>query len=327
MSVSEHKILQQLLTHTVDWPTDEVDTSSSRSSSPFTPLSLNSADSASSQETDYAGLIKYVPSSTMWSGDIEQLLLDFYIKGLCPGRTVATQSNGYMSLVQVANTCLSTRCALLSLSASYISEYLPSQKDIYHHAELYYSTQALQALATQIINGDNFHGALATSMLLMHHGMISNSSDLPLCWSCHANVFDIIPSGQIDSHSDPALFIRGQLVLARTAQPSQILQAAQFYSIETQTWYEGTPPTNTQEICNILGLSPQLLFIISTITSLAFDVSNIDMLMYAQLQEAQLQTLKQWTDEPQGPEHEILIATAETFRLAALIYLRCRLYG
>lgn len=288
---------------------------------------MHSADSISSQETGYTSLIKYVPSTTTWSGDIEQLLLDFYINGLCPGRTVATQSNGYLSLLQVANTCLSTRCAILSLSAAYISEYLPSQKDIYHQAELYYSTQALQALATQITNGYNFDGALATSMLLMHCGMISNSSDSPLSWSCHANIFDIIPSGCINYHSDPALFIRGQLVLARTAQPSQTLQATTFHSIETQTWYEETPPTDAQKICSILGLSPQLLSIISTITTLAFGISNTSMLTYAQLQEAQLQNLKQWTDEPKGHEQEILLATAEAFRLAALIYLRCRLFG
>jgi hypothetical protein len=49
--------------------------------------------------------------------------------------------------------------------------------------------------------------------------------------------------------------------------------------------------------------------------------------MYAQLQEAQLQNLQQWTSEPQGPASDVLLATAEAFRLAALIYLRCRLYG
>jgi hypothetical protein len=305
----------------------EMDAQRSRSSSPFTPESLHSSDSTSSQETGYVSLVKYVPSVTAWAGDMEQLLMDFYINGICPGRTVATQSNGYISLLQVANTCMSTRYALLSLSASYISEYLPSQKDVYHHAELYYSTQALQALATQITNGDNYDGALATSMLLMHQGAISTSSDSSLCWSCHANVFDIIPSDLINHHSDPALFIRGQLVLARTAQTSQTLQTTHFHSLEMKNWYDGTPPTDAQKVCGILGLSPQLLFIISSITSLSFNTSNTNILMYAQLQEAQLQNLKQWTTEPQGPEREVLLATAEAFRLAALIYLRCRLYG
>lgn len=305
----------------------EMDAQRSRSSSPFASESHHSSDSTSSQETGYVSLIKYVPSATAWGGDMEQLLIDFYVNGICPGRTVATQSNGYLSLLQVANTCLSTRYALLSLSASYISEYLPSQKDVYHHAELYYSTQALQALAAQITNGDNYDGALTTSMLLMHQDAINNSSDSPLCWSCHANVFDIIPSDVINHHSDPALFIRAQLVLARTAQTSQTLETTRFHSLETKSWYEGTPPTDAQKICNTLGLSPQLLFIISSITSLAFNGSNANTLMYAQLQDAQLQNLKQWTTEPQGPEQEVLHATAEAFRLAALIYLRCRLYG
>ncbi|KAF9695287.1 hypothetical protein EKO04_006909 [Ascochyta lentis] len=311
----------------VDSPMGEMEMSRSRSSSPFASASVHSSDSTSSQETGYVSLIKYVPSATAWSGDIERLLIDFYINGLCPGRTVAIQSNGYSSLLQVADTCLSTRYALLSLSASYISEYLPSQKDLYHQAELYYSSQALQALATQITNGDNYDGALATSMLLMHQGAINNASDSALCWSCHANVFDIIPSELINHHSDPALFIRGQLVLARTAQTSQTLQTTRFHSLETKNWYEGTPPTDAQKICGILGLSPQLLFMISSITSLAFDVNNTNLLMYAQLQEAQLQNMKQWTTESPGAEQEVLLATAEAFRLATLIYLRCRLYG
>lgn len=317
---------QLVLTRLVDSPVGEMDMSRSRSSSPFTPPSVHSMDSTSSQETGFVSLVKYVPATAAWSGDIEQLLTDFYINGICPGRTVATQPNGYVTLLQVANTCLSTRYALLSLSASYISEYLPSQKDIYHQAELYYSTQALQALTTQITHGDNYDGALATSMLLMHHGAINSSPDSPLCWSCHANVFDTIPDDLINHHSDPALFIRGQLTLARTAQTSQALQSTQLHSIETKNWYEGTPPDDAQKICGILGFSPQLLSIISTITSLATR-DGTNNLMYAQLQEAQLQNLKQYTTEPQGPAREILLATAESFRLAALIYLRCRLYG
>lgn len=232
-----------------------------------------------------------------------------------------------MALLQVANTCLSTRYAILSLSASYLSEYIPSQRDFYQHAELYYSSQALQALATQITNGDDYKGALATSMLLMHHGAVNSPPDSPLCWSCHANVFDMIPDNMIDHHSDPALFIRAQLILARTAQTSQTLQSTRLHSVETKSWHDETASSDTQKICSIIGLSPQLLSIISSITSLLFDSSDSNTLAYAQFQEAQLQGLKQWTAEPRGAEHDILLATGEAFRLAALIYLRCRIYG
>ncbi|KAF1933617.1 uncharacterized protein M421DRAFT_395722 [Didymella exigua CBS 183.55] len=321
----------------VDSPTAERDVSRSRSrsGSPFTPGSTHSFDSGSSQETGFTSLVKYVPSPSAWAGDMEQLLIDFYLNGICPGRTVATQSNGYMSLLQVATTCPSTRFALLSLSASYISEYLPSQKDLYQHAELYYSTQALQALATQIANGDDYNGALATSMLLMHHGAVNSSPDAPLCWSCHANVFDIIPDSMIDHQSEPALFIRAQLTLARTAQTSETLKATRFHSLETRSWYEGTRPSEGRKICSILGASPQVLFILSSITALVLD-GRLDgrldggdstTLAYAQFQESQLQALRQWSAEPRGPEHDILVATAEAFRLAALVYLRCRIYG
>ncbi|KAJ4366979.1 hypothetical protein N0V83_007509 [Neocucurbitaria cava] len=310
----------------VDSPMADMDALRASSSSPFTPHSVRSFESSASQESGFVSLIKYVPSSTMWSGDMEQTLTDFYINGICPGRTVATTSNTYVSLLQTANTCLSTRYALLSLAASYICEYLPGQKEAYLQAELYYSTQALNALATQISIGEDYDGALATSMLLMHHGAI-NQEDSPLCWSCHANIFDSIPSQFIDHHSDPALFIHSQLILARTAQTSHKLRDTQFHSLETKNWYDGTPKADAQKICGTLGLSPQLLSLISSTTSLAMDPSRPNKLMYAKLQETQLQNLKQWTTELHGPEQDVLLATAEAFRLAALIYLRCRLHG
>lgn len=262
----------------------------------------------------------------MWGGDIDQILTDFYINGICPGRTVATQSNAYVSLLQTAKTCLSTRYALLSLAASYICEYLPGRKEAYHQAELYYSTQALKTLALQISNGINFDGALATSMLLMHHGAI-NQEGSSVCWSCHANVFDILPSDLINHNSDPALFIRSQLVLARTAQTSYDLQLSQSHTFESMDWYEDAAPSEAQKICSTLGLSPQLISLISSVNFLATKPRTSDTLMHAQQQETQLQNLKQWTSELQGPGQEVIIATAECFRLATLLYLRCRLYG
>jgi hypothetical protein len=179
----------------------------------------------------------------------------------------------------------------------------------------------------QISTGDNYDAALATSMLLMHHDAVNSADENSLCWSVHANVFDAIPTEFFNHHSDAALFIRTQLVLARTAQTSFQLQNTQMHSLETKSWYEGTPPSEAQKICGILGLSPQLLFLISSVTSLASDTSNPNKHMYAQLQETQLQNLRQWTSEQQGDAQEVLLATAEAFRLAALIYLRCRLYG
>jgi hypothetical protein len=315
------------LTQTVESPKVEMESVRGRSSSPFGAQSVHSSDSTSSQETGYVSLVKYVPSIAAYGGDMERLLTDFYVNGICPGRTVATQSNGYLSLLQVAKTCLSTRYALLSLSASYITEYCPSQRQIFQQAELYYSTQALQALATQMSNGENYDAAVATSMLLMHQGAVNGAEDSPLDWSCHANVFSIIPAELVNYHSEPAMFIRGQLILARTAQTSTTLQTTHLHTLETQNWYDGTPPMDAQKICGILGLSPQLLCMISSITTMATASSDPSSTMYAHLYESQLQNLKQWTSEPQGPEQEVILATAEAFRLAALIYLQCRVYG
>ena len=314
----------------VDSPMADMDTIRATSSSPFTPNSVHSVESTSSSETGYVSLIKYVPSTNLWGTDIEHLLMDFYVNGICPGRTVATASNTYHSLLRVAESSPSTRYALLSLSASYIGEHLHDEKEKYHQAELYYSTQALKALAYQISTRENYDAALATSLLLMHHDAVNDSDDSTLCWSCHANIFDTIPTDFFNYHSDAALFIRTQLALARTAQTSRQLKNTQLHSLETKNWYEGTPPVEAQKICGILGFSPQLLFIISSVTSLATNSSNPILShnrLFAQLQETQLQNLGQWTGELSGDGQEVMLATAEAFRLAALIYLRCRLYG
>lgn len=311
----------------------DMDMMRARSSSPFSPThsahnSVYSLDSSSSQEEAYTSLIKYVPESNQFGGDIEQLLFDFFLNGICPGRTTATQSNAYLSLLQTANMCESTKFALLSLSASYIREYLHSDKERFHEAELYYSSQAFQALGQQISNGENYDGALSTAMLLMHHGMVNDSDDASLCWSVHANIFDIIPAELIDHASEPALFMRTQLTLARTGQTAYTLQNAPLpQALDTPTWLDSLPTTEAQTmICSTLGMSPQLISFLSTINSLAAENAPTKH-MYAQALEQQLLNLRQWTPEPHGDARDIILATSEAFRLAALLYLRCRLYG
>lgn len=168
---------------------------------------MHSQDSDFSQEASLPGLMQHTPDGPRSSENMERILRDFYINGICPSMTVAIQSNSYTSLVQVSEVCLSTRYALLSLSASYLSDLVPKHRDFYHRAELYYSTQALEALAAQLRDGTHYDGALATSMLLMHHGML-HLDDSPVCWSCHAHILDAAPSRAINPHSDPALFIR-----------------------------------------------------------------------------------------------------------------------
>lgn len=310
----------------------DMDMIRARSSSPFTPShsahqSIHSLDSSFSQEEAYTSLVKYVPEISSWNGDIEQLLFDFFVNGICPGRTPAAQTNAYLSLLQTANMCESTKYAILSLSASYIREYLHSDKERYHQAELYYSAQAFQALGQQISNGENYDAALSTAMLLMHHGAINDSDEFSLCWSVHANIFDVIPSDALNHASDAALYMRTQLVLARTGQTNLTLQNAPLpQSLETNNWLESIPNGETHKICSILGMSPQLVYFISSINSLATE-NGPNKHMYGQVLEKQLQNLRQWTPEPEGDGRDIILATAESFRLAALVYLRCRLYG
>ena len=71
------------------------------SSSPFTPISVGSLDSASSQETGFISLIKYVPNSMLWGGDMEQLLVDFCEFQLPLVRSFANVAKTSMASVQV----------------------------------------------------------------------------------------------------------------------------------------------------------------------------------------------------------------------------------
>ncbi|KAL6160437.1 hypothetical protein ACJQWK_09389 [Exserohilum turcicum] len=197
--------LSDLTSAQVDSPMMSIENLRVSSCSPT--RSMHSQDSDFSQEASLPGLMQHTPDGPRSSENMERILRDFYINGICPSMTVAIQSNSYTSLVQVSEVCLSTRYALLSLSASYLSDLVPKHRDFYHRAELYYSTQALEALAAQLRDGTHYDGALATSMLLMHHGML-HLDDSPVCWSCHAHILDAAPSRAINPHSDPALFIR-----------------------------------------------------------------------------------------------------------------------
>jgi hypothetical protein len=163
-------------------------------------------------------------------------------------------------------------------------------------------------------------------MLLMHHDMI-NQEESSLCWSCHANLLDAIPPGIIDHQSDPVSFLRNQLILARTAQTFNQLSNVRKHAFETTNWLEGVAPSESSKVSATLGVSAQLLFFISSITSLPTNPNRLNKLMHAQLQETQPQNLNQWSSEPEGPEKEVLLVTAEAFRLAALIYVHCRVYG
>ncbi|CBY00938.1 hypothetical protein LEMA_P020680.1 [Plenodomus lingam JN3] len=309
--------------HAVD--AEELQTNSS---SPFTSSSVRSGCSTSSQDSNPTGLIKSWPSGLHLHHpeNLEQILIDFYVNAICPGRTVAAQSNVYVTLLQKLNTCLSIRFAILSLAAVYIRDFRPGEYDLYHQAELYYSSRAISALAAQIRTREDYEGALATSMLLMHQGAL-NQEDSPLCWSCHANIFDAIPSGLFDQHSDTAMFIRTQIILARSAQTSSQLQAASLHSFERSNWLVDVVPKESQRICGILGVSPELVFLISSINAIATSTSTPESFSRAQRIESKLKELEQWTLEHQGPREEILLATAECFRLATLLYLQCRIYG
>jgi hypothetical protein len=107
----------------VDSPMAEIERLRATSTSPFAALSVQSMDSTSSQETGYVSLIKYVPVSNPWSGDVEQLLLDF-----CKwfGTSPSSSTNVYRYQWFLSRTYSVDDCECISFLGVYsrdVSEY------------------------------------------------------------------------------------------------------------------------------------------------------------------------------------------------------------
>jgi hypothetical protein len=162
-------------------------------------------------------------------------------------------------------------------------------------------------------------------MLLMQHAELT-CEDSPLCWSSHAKIFDVIPLNAFDLQSDMALFIGTKLILARTAQTTSQLQTTRFHALEKPSWLECASSSEAQKICETLALSPQLSFLIFSVTSLAIE-GSADRLLNARVLEAHLTSIHQRTEELELAKQEVILKTAEAFRFAAIMYLRTRIYG
>lgn len=300
----------------------DLDSRPSTSSATLTPRLLSYLEHTPGDLSRVEGLIKSVPNTDTLNGQTEKLLIDFYLHGICPGRTPAAASNPYISALQVATSVESTRYAILGLSAAYIKSELQSERECYQRIELDYSIRALRALAVQINTQRDHDAAIMTSMLLMHHDAVHNHQS-SLCWSVHANVLDTIPPQLFDQQSDAAIFLRSQIILAETVEPPMQPLQSRRKLLENMRWYDNISPSEAGLIRNHLGFSPQLIFLISSTTSLASNVSA-SKYNFAEI-ETHLNDLMQQSTEIQKGAHDILVATAETFKLAALIYLHCRL--
>ena len=246
-------------------------------------------------------------------------------------------SNAYVNLLNVAEQSPSTLFAVLSLSASYLKDCLMYDNERYHQADHFYALKAVQALGAQLRDRESTEACLATGMLLVHHDIVNESPQTEVCWTCHTSMLDVLPDRE---DSDPALYMHYQLILARTAQPVNRIRSSSSAGPLKSTRKpladralvddDNNNPA-WRRVCGVLGLSPQLLSIIESTTALVTDgpfTKREYKLSRAKRLEQELETLTQWIpDDVVGPALDVVTAIAETYRLAAQIYLRCRFFG
>ena len=205
-----------------------------------------------------------------------------------------------------------------------------SGSERYQQADHFYAVKAVQALCSELRDQESTEGCLATGMLLVHHDIVNETPESEVCWTCHINMLDMLPARDVLVDSEPALFMRYQLVLARTAQAVHRMQPTWQKSAEPANWVPDHVDPECQRICGVLGLSQQLLSLIEATTILVADstLTRIDYKMsWAALLEYQLANLHQWTVDVSGKVLDVVDQTAETYRIAAQIYLQCRFFG
>ena len=221
-----------------------------------------------------------------------------------------------------------------------------SDSERYDEADHFYALKAVRALGPELRNQDvSRESCLATGMLLVHHDIVNETPETEVCWTCHINMLDVLPPERdIAADSDPALFMRYQLILARTAQSIGSMQTTRLKPSSTNNHARSAnggrldqlddDDLESQRICGVLGFSQQLLSLIESITTLVANgpCTRRDYKMScAALLQHRLADLQQWTTmtttDVCGKALEVINWTAETYRVAAQIYLQCRFFG
>lgn len=242
-----------------------------------------------------------------------------------PGRTFLSKNNSYLDLILVAEKSEGARSALLSLSASYLKDYLSSDVTRYQEADHNYMVQAIQSLSKDLAFDENTQSCLVTEMLLVHHGVV-NELDSDVCWTCHIDMLDFLQNRNgFEASSEPALYMAYQFILAMTAQPVARIRARKSKQLD---WIVDRTAGNLQHICGILGLSRQLLYLVASTTDLATqETSNDEKREQGGAIAVQLSNIQQWTDDATGDALDVALQTALAYCLAARIYLLCRVFG
>lgn len=277
----------------------------------------------------YDGLVKMFPATLkcrgLWKNDLERDLVDFYIHSFVPGRTFLQSNNSYLDIIRVAEKSEGARSALLSLSASYMKDYLSSDVTRYQEADHNYMVLAIQSLSKDLAFDEHTQSCLVTEMLLVHHGVV-NELDSNVCWTCHIDMLDVLQRrNEFESSSEPALFMAYQFILAMTAQPIARIRARKPKQLD---WIVDREAGDLQQICGILGLSRQLLYLVASTTNLATqEISSDERGERGEAIAVQLGNIHQWTEDATGEALDVALQTAMAYCLAARLYLLCRVFG
>jgi len=235
------------------------------------------------------------------------------------------RGNTYLNVLPIAENSEGARSAVLSLSATYMKDYIVSEATQYENADHIYMVQAVQSLITGLGLDESPETYLVTGMLLTQHSTVNDRESDP-CWSCHVDMIDVLQQqDRFSNDSEPALSMIYQYILAMTAQSLTYIFARKPKQID---WIVECTDSEAERICGILGLSRQLLYLIGSITDVATSIfGEAERAEQAQAIEAQLGELDQWTDDAMSDALDVVIRTATAYRLAAKIYLNCRILG
>lgn len=206
-----------------------------------------------------------------------------------------------------------------------MKDYLSSDVTRYQEADHNYMVLAIQSLSKDLAFDEHTQSCLVTEMLLVHHGVV-NELDSNVCWTCHIDMLDVLQRrNEFESSSEPALFMAYQFILAMTAQPIARIRARKPKQLD---WIVDREAGDLQQICGILGLSRQLLYLVASTTNLATqEISSDERGERGEAIAVQLGNIHQWTEDATGEALDVALQTAMAYCLAARLYLLCRVFG
>ena len=161
-------------------------------------------------------------------------------------------------------------------------------------------------------------------MLLIHHCTVNEDEDH--CWSLHLQAVNDLTLRD-PTTSSPSLFTAYQAILARTACS---LTDDRLPLPHEYHWLGSENSDELERVDGTIGISRAVLYIINSITASSGDeVCPIKTFLVIRLMIRSRQLLPISQTPPLGDpdQNRVLIKTAESYRLAARIYLYCRLLG